>query len=155
MSEYIIASAEAEYAAAAALFKEYSLWLDVDLCFQSFEKELEALPKMYGPDDGGIILCKAGNVFIGCVAIRRIDEATAELKRMWVRPAFQKKGIGQRLLQEALLMAKNLHYKLIRLDTVTKLQPAIALYKKNGFIETTAYYKNPLKEVVYMEKEIG
>lgn len=155
MPEYIIASSKTEYEAAANLFKEYANWLQVDLCFQSFEKELQALPQMYSVNDGGIILCKDKNNYIGCVALRRIDDVTAELKRMWVQPPFQKKGIGEKLLYEAILMAKKLQYKLIRLDTVTKLVPAIALYKKNGFVETTAYYKNPLPDVVYMEKQLG
>lgn len=151
MVDYILAITKEEYAAAANLFTEYAEWLKIDLCFQNFTKELEGLEIMYSPSDGGIVLCKMQDKFIGCAAIRKIDENACELKRMWVQLPYQKMSIGEKLLQECIALAKQLNYTEIRLDTLQRLQPAIQLYKKYNFVETEAYYKNPNSDVVYMK----
>jgi len=151
MPEYILANNQLEYEAAQLLFNEYAQWLNIDLCFQNFDKELQQLSIMYAATTGGIVLCKKGNDFIGCSAIRKIDTTSCELKRMWVQLPYQKLGIGETLLKECIALAKKLNYKEIRLDTLKRLQPAIKLYKKYNFIETEAYYKNPNNDVVYMK----
>ena len=151
MPEYILANSQLEYEAAQLLFNEYAQWLNIDLCFQNFDKELQQLSIMYAATSGGIVLCKKNNNFIGCSAIRKIDTTSCELKRMWVQLPYQKLGIGETLLKECIALAKKLNYKEIRLDTLKRLQPAIKLYKKYNFIETEAYYKNPNKDVVYMK----
>jgi ribosomal protein S18 acetylase RimI-like enzyme len=151
MPEYILANNQLEYEAAQLLFNEYAQWLNIDLCFQNFDKELQQLSIMYAATSGGIVLCKKGNDFIGCSAIRKIDTTSCELKRMWVQLPYQKLGIGETLLKECIALAKKLNYKEIRLDTLKRLQPAIKLYKKYNFIETEAYYKNPNNDVVYMK----
>jgi carbonic anhydrase len=154
MPDCIHVKTEKEYAAAASLFREYASWLNIDLSFQKFSEELEDLKTMYGPPAGGIILYKTIHEFAGCIAIRKTDQDTAELKRMYVKPAFQKKGIGKALLNEALLLAKKCGYKKIRLDTLSNMTPAIELYKKYGFYEIPAYYYNPEKNAVYFEKTL-
>jgi carbonic anhydrase len=151
MSEYILANSQLEYEAAQLLFNEYAQWLNIDLCFQNFDKELQQLSIMYAATNGGIVLCKKNNDFIGCSAIRKIDTTSCELKRMWVQLPYQKLGIGETLLKECIALAKKLNYKEILLDTLKRLQPAIKLYKKYNFIETEAYYKNPNNDVVYMK----
>lgn len=151
MPEYILANNQLEYEAAQLLFNEYAQWLNIDLCFQNFDKELQQLSIMYAATSGGIVLCKKNNDFIGCSAIRKIDTTSCELKRMWVQLPYQKLGIGETLLKECIALAKKLNYKEIRLDTLKRLQPAIKLYKKYNFIETEAYYKNPNNDVVYMK----
>jgi putative acetyltransferase len=155
MPEYIHVHTEDEYAAAANLFKQYAHWLNIDLSFQHFNEELEQLKKMYGYPNGGIILCMTASAYVGCIAIRKIDEDIAELKRMYVKPAFQKLGIGQSLLQHALLLAKKYNYKKIRLDTLSNMTPAIHLYTRNGFYEIPAYYYNPEETAVYFEKVLN
>ena len=75
MTDYIIAQSEKEYKITSALFKEYAVWLNVDLGFQNFEEELQRLKEMYAAPYGGIALCKKENDFIACVAIRRIKAA--------------------------------------------------------------------------------
>ena len=151
MPEYILANSQLEYEAAQLLFNEYAQWLNIDLCFQNFDKELQQLSIMYATTTGGIVLCKKNNDFIGCSAIRKIDTTSCELKRMWVQLPYQKLGIGETLLKECIALAKKLNYKEILLDTLKRLQPAIKLYKKYNFIETEAYYKNPNNDVVYMK----
>ncbi len=109
---------------------------------------------MYNANDGGIILCKEANEFIACVAIRKNEEGIAELKRMYVQPANQHKGIGKYLLEKAIALAKKCNYKFIRLDTLSNMTPAINLYKKYGFYEIAAYYHNPVATAVYFEMKL-
>ena len=152
MFEYILIETDAEYAEAAKLFTEYASWLNIDLGFQKFKEELTDLKSMYATPLGGIILCRNNQEFIASVAIRKIDTEIAELKRMYVKPAFQKRGIGKKLLEEAVLLASQSGYNKIRLDTLSNMTPAIDLYKRNGFYEIPAYYYNPESTAVYFEK---
>jgi ribosomal protein S18 acetylase RimI-like enzyme len=154
MQEYIIVRSKAEYAAAAALFSEYAQWLGIDLGFQQFDKELQELDKMYAAPSGGIILCRSGNDFVGSVAVRKIDDEMAELKRMYVQPTFRHKAVGKALLERSLELAKEYKYRVIRLDTLSNMLPAISLYKKYGFYEIAAYYHNPNPSAVYFEKQL-
>lgn len=151
MPDYIIADTEEAYIQAAGLFKEYALWLNIDLGFQHFDEELQLLHTMYGAPGGGIILCKQDNEFVGCVAIRKMDNDTAELKRMFVREGFQGMGIGKTLLQKAIELAVSENYSRIRLDTLNYMLPAINLYKSHGFYEIPAYYNNPNATALYFE----
>ncbi len=152
MPENIHAITDQHYEAAAVLFRQYAGWLNIDLSFQHFEEELSQLKSMYAAPFGGIILCKENNEYAGCIAIRTIDADTAELKRMYVKPAFQKHGIGNMLLQDALTLARKYNYRRIRLDTLSNMLPAINLYKRNGFYEIPPYYFNPETTAVFFEK---
>jgi carbonic anhydrase len=154
MPEYIIAYTTQEYTAAAELFTEYAAWLNIDLSFQHFESELEALSQMYAAPTGGIILCKEKEKFIACVAIRKIDQETAELKRMYVQPDKQGTGIGKTILTHAIEMARAFGYQRIRLDTLDHMTPAINLYKHAGFRLIPAYYHNPNASALYFELDI-
>ena len=154
MPDYLFASTKEEYTAAAVLFREYAAWLNIDLAFQHFEKEMKELETMYTAPHGGIVLCKENNEFIGCVAIRKIDEENAEMKRMWIKTNQQGKGIGSALLHKAIELAKECGYKKIKLDTLSHMTPAMNLYKKHGFVEIPAYYHNPHASAVFFEKLI-
>lgn len=151
MADHIVADTDEDYGIAAILFKEYAAWLNIDLSFQHFDEELTELKTMYRRPEGAIILCKEANEFIGCVGIRKIDDSIAELKRMFIKPAFQKQGTGKALLQKAVELAKSLNYHVIRLDTLSYMTPAINLYKQYGFYEIPAYYNNPNETAVYFE----
>ncbi|RYZ94175.1 MAG: GNAT family N-acetyltransferase [Sphingobacteriaceae bacterium] len=155
MPDLIFAQTTEEYAAAARLFKEYAGWLNIDLCFQNFDEELQQLDLMYALPTGGIILLKDDSDCIGCVGIRKREVATCEMKRMWIQPTQQGKGLGDRLLEGALELAANCGYQKIQLDTLNHMTPAINLYKKHGFYEIPAYYHNPDPRAVYFEKLIG
>lgn len=154
MPEYINVKAPHEYKAAAGLFAEYAKWLGIDLSFQHFDEELGSLEQMYAAIYGGIILCKEDNEFVGCVAVRKFADGIAELKRMYVKPVFQQQGIGKKLLERSISMARERGYKKIVLDTLNNMTPAIQLYKQFGFQEIPAYYHNPNTTVVYFEKKL-
>lgn len=137
------------------LFTEYEKELDEDLCFQSFENELQHPLEKYGPPRGEIILALLDEEVAGCIALYPLKEKEeCEMKRLYVRPGYRKHKIGDLLVRQLLDDAVQLGYKKMKLDTLQKLQPAIKLYHKYGFTETTAYYPNPLEGVVYMEKEL-
>jgi putative acetyltransferase len=154
MNKIIIANTDGEYAAASALFQEYAAWLGIDLCFQRFDEELLQLKEMYGLPTGAILLYKEEGAFAGCVAIRDKGNGIAELKRMYLKPEFQKRGIGKALLDKALVLAKELGYKKIRLDTLASMASAINLYKATGFYNIEAYYFNPEPNALYFEKDL-
>lgn len=154
MPELIRVKTNVEYKAAAALFREYAEWLGIDLSFQKFEEELQQLKIIYAAPFGGIVLCKIEENYVGCIAIRKQENDIAELKRMYVQPVAQRKGIGDALLGEAILLAKECGYEKIRLDTLSDMEPAITLYKKNGFIQIPAYYHNPQETAVFFEKKV-
>ena len=155
MVEIIKAHTDKDLEAAAFLFKEYAAWLNIDLCFQNFDEELLRLKEMYAEPDGAILLSKEEDIYTGCVAVRKKGHKIAELKRMYVRPAYQKKGLGEKLLKEALSMAKELGYEKIRLDTLAHMTPAINLYEKYGFTLIDPYYFNPESNALFFEKKLS
>lgn len=154
MISYFHAHTNDEYYQASLLFQEYANWLNIDLSFQNFEEELQSLKEMYSGQKATLILGYDKLNCIACVGVRQIDEVTAELKRMYVKPAHQRKGIGQSLLKESLSFAKNAGYDKIRLDTLEHMFPAMNLYLNNGFNKIEAYYFNPEPNAVFFEKQL-
>ena len=150
--KYIIASTEAEFNDAMNLFQEYAASLNISLDFQHFNDELNIIGKMYGSPDGLLIVAYASGEPVACAAYRKIDMGICEVKRMYVKPAFRRFHIGDTLLKILIEHAASSGYMRMRLDTLDNMVPAIALYKKYGFIEINAYYFNPNENTVYMEK---
>ncbi len=154
MISFYSAATNEDYTAAGLLFKEYAVSININLDFQHFNDELEGLKLMYAKPFGGIILSKEGNEMIGCVAIRKLSSRAGELKRMYIKPSHQNKGIGKILLSKALQLAKECNYDFVKLDTLNYMLPAIHLYKQAGFYETPAYYHNPIATAIYFEKAL-
>jgi len=155
MSSFITATTAKDYAAAQEMFRAYAKAININLDFQHFEEELTDLPKMYSLPQGGIILAKDKESVVGCVAIRRINEREGELKRMYVAPEYQNKGLGKTLLQKALILARECNYEKVKLDTLNYMSAAIHLYQQAGFYEIPPYYTNPISTAVYFEIEIA
>jgi putative acetyltransferase len=149
---YKTAHTENEFEQARVLFKEYADALGVDLSFQDFEKELETIHVQYNKPDGGLLLVYLNENPIACAAIRRSDQGTAELKRMYVKSGYRGRQIGVELLKRSLHMAKDLGYKKIRLDTLENMAKAQELYKSFGFYIIPPYRFNPVRGTIYMEK---
>ena len=135
------------------LFQEYLDELDENLAFQSVEDEVKDPLKKYGPPHGCLLLAYWNNDVAGCVALQPLEEeGLCEMKRLFVRPGFREHGIGDELVKQILIEAEKAGYQKMVLDTLDRLKPAIRLYQKHGFNNGEAYYKNPLQNVVYMEK---
>jgi GNAT superfamily N-acetyltransferase len=126
-----------------ALFGEYSSLVAEALCFQNFDQELEALPGQYAPPAGTLLIARDGSSAAGCVALRPVDAATGEMKRMYVRERYRGGGLGRRLALEVIEEAKRRGYRRMVLDTLPKLATAIALYRDLGFRETGPYLACP------------
>ncbi|MBC7890440.1 MAG: GNAT family N-acetyltransferase [Ferruginibacter sp.] len=152
MISFFLASTDNDYEAAGLLFKAYAASIQISLDFQHFSDELGGLKKMYGEPYGGIILAKEQEDIIGCVAIRKISDQVGELKRMYIKPGFQNRGIGKILLEKAIELAKQCNYLVVKLDTLNYMLPAIHLYQQAGFYETPPYYNNPIPTAIYFEK---
>ncbi len=136
------------------IFIEYAEFLQVDLCFQDFEKELQTLHQVYSPPQGCIILAKLNGKTLGCIALKPIGEGICEMKRLFVRSEGRGTGLGRKLVEELIRFAKESAYKSMKLDTVAKLKEAIALYRSVGFVETAPYVYNPLSDVLYFELKL-
>jgi GNAT superfamily N-acetyltransferase len=136
------------------LFIQYIQSLHFELNFQDVDRELEEIHMEYNLPTGVLLLVYEGDKAIACAGVRKIDTRIAELKRMFVDPAYRGHQLGQLLLQKALHEARLLGYRSIRLDTVPEMQPAIRLYSAAGFREIGAYRFNPMPGAIYMEKEL-
>lgn len=133
------------------MLKEYAASLHVDLCFQNFESELSGLPGDYAPPGGRLLMAIEGPGGAGCVAMRKIDSEICEMKRLYVRPAFRRKGLGRFLLSSILAEARDAGYGRMRLDTLPEMKEAIALYRSFGFRPTEPYRHNPVEGALFLE----
>jgi putative acetyltransferase len=137
------------------LFWEYETFLGVDLSFQCFEDELVTLPGKYAPPTGALFIAVNGEQTAGCVALRKLEDAVCEMKRLFVRPQFRGRGLGRQLAVRIVDEAIRLGYSMMLLDTLDRLEKAMKLYESLGFVRTKPYYHNPLHGVVYWKLDLG
>ena len=136
-----------------ALFSEYANSLEIDLCFQNFQQELDGLPGAYAAPEGRLFVAGLPQG-TGCVALRPLQPGVCEMKRLYVRPAYRRTGLGRRLAITAVKAGRRLGYETMRLDTLASMTSAIALYRSLGFNEIEPYYHNPSACAVFMEKKL-
>ena len=145
--------------AARALFREYAVALGVGLCFQGFEAELAALPGDYSAPQGGLLLAWVDGELAGCGAFRPlpdVDYANAcEMKRLYVRRAFRRFGLGRLLAQALIDGATQAGYSAMLLDTLDDMEAARSLYETLGFSEVPPYYFNPIPGAHYLKVDLG
>ncbi len=145
------ALAPSELAAARELFEEYARSLNFSLCFQNFDRELAALPGSYAAPGGALLLLRHDHRWAGCVALQALQEGIGEIKRLYLRPEFRGLGLGRALMHEILKEARRRSYTRLRLDTVPRMDTAIALYRRMGFVEIPPYRPNPIPGALYFE----
>lgn len=175
----IVTAAEPhEIEAARAIFREYADSLSVDLGFQNFEDELAMLPGDYAEPRGALLLAlidtprdeaadhRAQVVradgrlaeVAACCALRPLDTAdypnAAEMKRLYVRPAFRGMGLGRQLAEAVLDAARGAGYACVLLDTLDDMEAARTLYEDLGFEDVPPYYHNPIAGSHYLKVDL-
>jgi putative acetyltransferase len=151
MNTLVAMSQAEEMPVVRQLFEEYAASLDIDLGFQNFEHELEALPGEYAPPGGTVIVAFVDGEAAGCVALRPLEDLVCEMKRLYVKPEQRGKGVGRALGAAVIERAREIGYASMRLDTLASMTEANGLYRSLGFRECPPYYHNPCKHPVFME----
>ena len=145
----------------AELFSEYTQMLkDNDpkmesyLELQRYDDELADLHHKYGEPDGRLYIAYLGEKSAGCVGMKRQDERSCELKRLYVRPEYRGRGLARYLTELILGEAKKAGYERVLLDTLSFLGEAQALYKSIGFYEIPKYLESPMEDAIYMRYDL-
>ena len=142
----------------AALFHEYAASLAHDLGFQGFAAEMRDFPAQYAAPRGSLCLALIGEEAVGCCALRPLDDCdyaeAAEMKRLYVRPAYRGLGLGRALTRYMLDQAQLRAYRSVLLDTLSEMETARALYEELGFVEIPPYYHNPIAGAHYLKVDL-
>ena len=157
--QLLSADSAAQLDDARAIFREYAQALGVDLCFQNFEAELAALPGDYSAPTGRLLLAMVDGALAGCGALRGlvdVDYANAcEMKRLYVRPAFRRFGLGRILAQALIDQAREAGYSCMLLDTLDDMEAARGLYEVLGFDEIPPDNFNPIAGAHYLKVDLS
>ncbi len=124
------------------LFAEYATLLRARhgaCCLAAYEAEMAGLPGEYAAPGGTALLCHADGRLAGCGVLRKAGPATAEMKRLYIRPAFRGRHLGRRLAVSLMQEARQLGYERVVLETLPAMTEAVSLYRSLGFAETAPY----------------
>lgn len=148
---------------ARRLFREYRQWhidhreltkmddtsLQVGLGY--LDAEIASLPGQYAPPRGALLLAYQGDTAVGCGGLRPLGDTLGEIKRVYVQPASRGGGLGAGITRALLAAARASGYDRVVLDTLPGMSAAIAVYRKLGFVPTTAYGTHPTAEALFFE----
>lgn len=109
------------------------------------------MPGPYAPPSGGIWLAVAGDVAIGCVALRPLGGGVAEVKRMFVDAEWRGRGVGRALMDAAIAGARSREYATLRLGTLDDMLAAQSLYRSLGFTPVERYRPDELMDTRFFE----
>ena len=141
-----------------SIFREYAASLDVDLNFQGFEAELATLPGEYAAPAGQLLLAMVDDDVAGCGAFRPLADVdypnACEMKRLYVRPAYRRFGLGRLMAQRLLDDARRAGYSYMLLDTLDDMESARELYATLGFEDVPPYYYNPIPGAHYLRAKL-
>ena len=143
------------------LFTEYTdMLIENDSSFQkyldiqNYSDEMEHLESKYGLPEGRLYLDYCDEELAGCIGLRKIDNQNCEMKRLYVRPKFRGRKIGNLLVEKIIDDAKKIGYSHMLLDTLPFLKSAIHMYKKYGFYEIDSYNDSPMDTSIYMKLDL-
>jgi putative acetyltransferase len=96
-------------------------------------EDVDNYQRDYNPPGGLFLVALDGDRLIGTGALRRMDDETGELRRMWLLEPYQGRGIGYRLWLELAAFARSSGYRRICLTTDTENERARRFYRQLGF----------------------
>jgi putative acetyltransferase len=156
--EVVVVDTPALVHTARVLFREYAAALGVDLCFQNFEAELAGLPGDYAPPAGALLVALVDGQPAACGALRPLPDVdypnACEMKRLFVRRAFRRFGLGRVLAQQLMDLANQAGYSCMLLDTLDEMEAARGLYASLGFQDIPPYYYNPIPGAHYLKADL-
>jgi GNAT superfamily N-acetyltransferase len=132
------------------MMREYVSWIGLDLAHQEIDAELAALPGEYTPPRGALFVVPEGDRLIAMIALRPLEDAVCEMKRLFVRPEARGRGLAKQLIARVIAEARRLEYAEIRLDTLPMMGDAQALYVALGFEDIPPYYDTPIAGTRFM-----
>lgn len=157
-TEWVTPERPALLDAARDIMTEYGESLGIDLTFQRFDEEIEALPGDYVAPRGALLLALMDGEVAGCAAMRPLADVdypnACEMKRLYVRRAFRRFGLGRALAQAIMDAAVGAGYSTMLLDTLVDMEAARELYTSLGFSEVPPYYFNPLPGAHYLKADL-
>lgn len=152
------AESDDDIARTKALFVEYADSLDFSLCFQGFDREMEEFPGAYAPPLGCLLIAYADQGAAGAVGLRPLESRGStrrcEMKRLYVRPNYRKRGVGQQLVRRIITEAKEMGYLAMRLDTLPSMRSAREIYGAYGFVPVENYNDSPLDGIEHFELDL-
>ena len=130
---------------------------DARLCLERYFRELadrfeagydpaedkSATDEDLTPPAGSFVVARLKGEPVGCGALKRIDQTTGEIKRVWTAPAARGLGVARRILQKLEGKARAMELTTLRLDTNKALKEAHAFYRKQGFRDVERFNDNP------------
>jgi GNAT superfamily N-acetyltransferase len=144
----------AEDAAVARELGAYLDYLGETLDGEGLDKDIAQWQSAYDGVHGRLLVVEdPAEVVVGTAAVRMLEPGVGEIKRMWIRPAHQGKGLGRPLMDACLAAARALGCRLLRLDSERRLAAAVHLYRAYGFTEVPDYNGNRRAEI-WMERAL-
>jgi GNAT superfamily N-acetyltransferase len=139
---------------AKELLAEYGSYLYDDLKHtagrESFFNELEKFPDdKYLSPKGVFFVIYKDETPIGCASLKRFDDASCELKRMYIRDQYRGNGYAKIIIAFMAETAALLGYERLLLDTHVEMPAAVNAYIKAGFVEIPAYCENENKNPLF------
>lgn len=121
-------------------------WLKTYFYVEQLDEEVLSKPEQYIIEKGGyIFFAKLNEDIVGTVALMPIGEQLLELTKMAVSPKHRGFKIGQKIMQYCIDFAKEKQLPKLVLYSNRKLENAIYIYRKYGFVEVPLEANSPYK----------
>ena len=93
----------------------------------------------FAEPDGRLLLVEVDGEIAGTISLRKIREDAGEIKRMYVKPKFRGKKLGNLMVEKVISISEENGFSKLFLDTAIFMSSAVSLYKKFGFKEIDSY----------------
>ncbi len=163
------ATTAGHFADATGLLRAYRAWrleryadvlhvIDNNAERAAFDAKLARLDQDFSPPAGWLLIAYDDEMPVGCAGLSRFDAGACTLKRMYVANSHRGSGLGRRLSEAAIKLARSQGFVVMRLHSGNKQHEAHALYRSLGFVDIAAYDdRSPadLARLVFMELDLA